>query len=1136
MSRKTHCKTKRATSISANRKAGRSTTSALLAAFVLVQSIAGTARATVGDDKEQEGNSTPNVAQDAPSTAQESSNVVEDAREASTMPSTGTVPRSPLPTVSTLPTPAVATEVATTAASSTGAATLLRDETGVRLRVDGRDFFVVGMNWDYVPIGQNYAYSLWQQTDEVIEAALHREMSLLRRMNVNAIRVYEGMPSKWITWVWDRFGIATVVNHTVGRYGFFIDGRWTPQVDYSDPHTRQILIDDVLRLVREQKETRGLLLWLLGNENNYGLVWASTEIEALPQGERDQVRARFLYSLMNDVAVAVKKTDPGHLVALANGDVQYLDVIAREAPAIDVFGANVYRGRSAGDLFAVVQQKLDKPVLLTEFGADAFDARRRVEDDVVQADYLLAQWQELFEQSAGKGRVQNAIGGFTFQWSDGWWKYRQTERLDVHDTTASWPNGGYAEDFVEGDNNMNEEWWGLCAKGPPDPRGLYDLRPRAAFFALKEALALEAYAPSTTLAAIQRSFAAVDVTTAAALAHGENARAVALDVSRYRLSAVRLEISTFATGGSARQRLLPGATEPTSGDGFDHTESFSMTAAASPASNVDATLTLNVLGNVASNPIDELFYEARGRLRSVTDTATATNFFLQGIERVAVHDANVVWDEDWFRLHGFFRTGHGHWGYDGDFFGLYREAFYGSTTDTYDADTPIGFEMEGKRGLQGLRLAFGPEIWWGANPAVIAKYSVPLGPVVATAMYTEQFARQNTILTSTTLPEQATRKATVSAQTRLGPMTIDAGGIWSGSTRIGQGFANVKVDDDGGYRVRQDEVLVTDAFGARAKITAEGGPVHAYVQGAYMGLVADGGPQYTTTFTGWQLRDSGLGNQANALAGVAVDVGPFQIAPNFLWQRPLVGPVPAGLAEAAPRTVLSDPFAVRGNRETLGGELLLVFDPTPATWLWAWDNDVREDAPLAASLDFSYRHQPTTQDAGFGVTADGKLFAFNGAPPPRDLWNVDARVVSRLHPRVRIVGHAYAGPGESTGNSSRFPNRYGADTRLVVDQWNIAAFARFNDWGPFTYHRDFNLTFPLQLMGDVSTTLGAVRWFDMLQTRLGVRGTWRALNGYSPRFCPNPTVVDGSGACDPLSGPAPWGSEYEVRTYLSVGL
>ena len=33
-----------------------------------------------------------------------------------------------------------------------------------------------GMNWDYFPIGTNYSYSLWTQSDETIKAALDAEM------------------------------------------------------------------------------------------------------------------------------------------------------------------------------------------------------------------------------------------------------------------------------------------------------------------------------------------------------------------------------------------------------------------------------------------------------------------------------------------------------------------------------------------------------------------------------------------------------------------------------------------------------------------------------------------------------------------------------------------------------------------------------------------------------------------------------------------------------------------------------------------------------------------------------------------------------------------------------------------------
>ncbi|MFZ1750671.1 MAG: hypothetical protein WAU01_10780, partial [Saprospiraceae bacterium] len=48
---------------------------------------------------------------------------------------------------------------------------------GQKLLVNGKDFMVNGMNWDYFPIGTNYTYSLWTQSDATIVAALDSEMS-----------------------------------------------------------------------------------------------------------------------------------------------------------------------------------------------------------------------------------------------------------------------------------------------------------------------------------------------------------------------------------------------------------------------------------------------------------------------------------------------------------------------------------------------------------------------------------------------------------------------------------------------------------------------------------------------------------------------------------------------------------------------------------------------------------------------------------------------------------------------------------------------------------------------------------------------------------------------------------------------
>lgn len=48
----------------------------------------------------------------------------------------------------------------------------------MKLKVNGKDFIVNGMNWDYFPIGTNYSYSLWNQPEDFIKKALDDEMGL----------------------------------------------------------------------------------------------------------------------------------------------------------------------------------------------------------------------------------------------------------------------------------------------------------------------------------------------------------------------------------------------------------------------------------------------------------------------------------------------------------------------------------------------------------------------------------------------------------------------------------------------------------------------------------------------------------------------------------------------------------------------------------------------------------------------------------------------------------------------------------------------------------------------------------------------------------------------------------------------
>ena len=151
-----------------------------------------------------------------------------------------------------------------------------------------------------------------------------------------------------------------------------------------------------------------------------------------------------MYSLFGEITDLIHELDKNHPVSIANGDLGFLDIIKKECPNIDVFGSNVYRGASSGDIFERVEKEMGLPFMYTEFGADAYDAKTRPRRSHCRRRATCRSlWQEIYEQSYGKGRVENAIGGLIFQWSDGWWKYKQEDNLDVHDTNASWSNEAY---------------------------------------------------------------------------------------------------------------------------------------------------------------------------------------------------------------------------------------------------------------------------------------------------------------------------------------------------------------------------------------------------------------------------------------------------------------------------------------------------------------------------------------------------------------------------------------------------------------------------------------------------------------------------------------------------------------------
>ncbi|CAL2094470.1 conserved exported hypothetical protein [Tenacibaculum sp. 190524A05c] len=1031
--------------------------------------------------------------------------------------------------------------------------TVVKNDNGMKLVVNGEDFMINGMNWDYVPIGNTITDpGIWSQSDDIIKAALDAEMSLLKNMGVNTIRTYNLKP-KWITYIYDKYGIYTMLNVTFGAYGLTINGGWVPDTDYADADTKAILMKEARDMANTYKNTRGLLLYMLGNENNYHLVWKGAETEDIPdprsKDEETRSAAIALYRAFNDAVKEVKKIDQSHPVAICNGDLGFLDIVKKECTDIDIYGTNMYRGKSFTDAFDRVKKELNLPILFTEFGSDAYNARDGKEDQAMQAYYDIENWKDIYSNAAGLGKAGNSIGGFTFQFSDGWWKYGQTKNLDVHDNNASWGNGGYSRDQASpGDNNMNEEWFGICAKGQTDSRGLYQLYPRAAYYALQQAHRLNPYDKDMTLDFVNNYFEGINVMDAVLKARGDKAAFDAQEGGKIKISQLRAEFTSFFTGGSLL--TTPETADPTANaypnrTGFDYMHSYFVGIEGKPSDNMRANVNFNVIGRVAENPIDEIFYE--NRARPVVDVNTANgNVTLGDVNRVNVYNAKFEWSAKDFDLRGFYRTGHYHWGYEGDLFGLYPEANYGPNLDIYGGET-FGIEIDGKRSLKGLKVAAGPQLWWGANPTMLLKYSRNIAGIDVTGIYHrdvntdlefDQTGRRildENQVRSGVIPPWPTERATLVVEKKIGNVGIQLGGIWAGNPLNGSSFQDVR-GTSGNYIVYTDKVNSDDNWGGKAKITYQKGPINWYAQGSIMGLVANGGADQTQTYTGWRLKDSGSGNQTNFLSGFTYSMGDFQVAPNFLWQKPLVDAMPNDVTGPGRlRNIIDDPFVVRANRETTAGEILFTYDPTPGTWMYQWDNDRAEDAKFAMNLGFVYRHLPTTQDAHIGFLADRTFFAFPNSTPAEDLWEVHSRIVSKVNPDFGIIANIYAGNGQANGDSQRTIDRFGTDVRVLYKKMKIMGAVKVNDWGPFDYHRDFNLTFPMQLMLDVSTSIGKQDWFLLPNTKIGLRGTWRSLNEFSPRYSPNQALPF---ATAPIISPVGFdnGSEWEIRTYIHINI
>ncbi len=360
-----------------------------------------------------------------------------------------------------------------------------------RMFVDGKAFIIKGMTYSPTKVGQGPQKGTlvsWMKQDTNNNGILdgpyeawvdknrnniqdHGELAvgdfqLMKDMGVNTLREYYQpfKPDKEVLRkMYKEYKFMVIMGNFLGKYAHGSGANWFEGADYKNPVHQENMMKSVKEMVLDLKDEPYILMWVLGNENNYG---------SANNADKDPVA---YFQFVNNVARMIHEIDPDHPVALCNGDTLFLDIFAKNAPEVDIFAGNVYRGDYGfGSFWEQVAGSADRPAFITEYGAPAYSRDLTLEEvEIEQANYHRGNWLDIKANMAGESDgAGNALGGVVFEWLDEWWKNYEPFYHDKKSEAIGPFTGGY----------YFEEWFGLNGQGNGkhspflrQPRKAYDL-------------------------------------------------------------------------------------------------------------------------------------------------------------------------------------------------------------------------------------------------------------------------------------------------------------------------------------------------------------------------------------------------------------------------------------------------------------------------------------------------------------------------------------------------------------------------------------------------------------------------------------------------------------------------------------
>ncbi len=305
-------------------------------------------------------------------------------------------------------------------------------------------------------------FVIWKQAQFINHYAT--DIPLMKKMNTNTVRVYSsfGQESEQYTKILDEFfrnQIMVIMTVVMSK----------KDIEQGKHQT----------IVRTYKNHPAILFWSIGNEWNleYNKFWGYETVSEAAKA-------------VNEVAKEIKAIDCNHPVASSLGDRFFdekfensIEHILYLCPEVDIWGFNIYRGKSFGSLFSQWQGLTEKPFFICEFGTDSFstfdygivngyqaDNCQGRQDQAMQAEFALGLWREIERNLSTNDPTRQCLGGIVHEFNDSLWKvgsyhvglgglidYNSQERCSyyIYNTEGFYLPGAHPDDVA------NEEYFGI---------------------------------------------------------------------------------------------------------------------------------------------------------------------------------------------------------------------------------------------------------------------------------------------------------------------------------------------------------------------------------------------------------------------------------------------------------------------------------------------------------------------------------------------------------------------------------------------------------------------------------------------------------------------------------------------------